>query len=92
MALLPGCEVPAREVVRNESNKPRLRPLNRSQMILHPMDIESLVPEDHEVRAVWELVGSLDLSPYYNDIDSLEGEAGAPASLSTFGSTPPARE
>ena len=48
-------------------------------MILHPVDIENLVPEDHEVRAVWELIGSLDLSPYYDDIDALEGNAGAPA-------------
>jgi transposase len=48
-------------------------------MILHPMDIDRLIPEDHEARAVWELVGSLDLVTYYDDINSREGDAGAPA-------------
>jgi transposase len=48
-------------------------------MILHPIDIERLVPEDHEVRAIWELVGSLDLSCYYDQLDCVEGNAGAPA-------------
>ena len=43
------------------------------------MDIEQLVPEDHEVRAIWEFVGCLDLSRYYEDIEVREGEAGRPA-------------
>jgi len=79
--LLPGCEVPAAIEVQkgNEAKKPRLRPINRNQMILHPVDIEYLVPEDHEVRAIWELVGSLDLSCYYDHVESVEGNAGAPA-------------
>ena len=85
---LPGCDVEKSggkklfhqdDSVPEAQKVPRLRPINRNQMILHPVDVERLVPEDHEVRAVWEFVGSLDLSPYYEHIDSLEGEAGAPS-------------
>ena len=93
-AILPGCDLPAatKTPQGSETKKPRLRPINRSQMILHPVDIERLVPEDHEVRAIWELVGSLDLSCYYDHVDSVEGNAGAPVSLSVSGSTPTVKE
>ena len=37
------------------------------------------MPEDHEVRAIWEFVGRLDLSRYYEEIEVVEGEAGRPA-------------
>jgi transposase len=78
---LPGCgeaygsgpSVPGAE------RRPRIRSINRHQMILHPVDIEHLIPEDHEARAIWELVGSLDLSSYYGRIDAVEGSAGSPA-------------
>ena len=43
------------------------------------MDVEQLVPEDHEVRGVWEFVGRLDLSQYDEDIEARAGEAGRPA-------------
>jgi transposase len=48
-----------------DRSKLRLRVINRDQMMLRPMDVEQLVPEDHEVRAIWEFVGQLDLSRYY---------------------------
>jgi transposase len=64
---------------KKEKREPRLRNINRSQMVLHPVEIDRLVPEDHEVRAIWELTGSLDLSGYYDRVDAREGEAGAPA-------------
>jgi len=66
-------------IVHTDEKKPRLRPIDRNQMILHPMDIDRLIPDDHEARAIWEFVGSLDLSPYYDRIDSREDDAGAPA-------------
>jgi len=46
-------------------------------MILHPVEVERLIPEDHEARAIWEITGSIDLSCYYNH--AIEGGAGAPA-------------
>jgi transposase len=59
-----------------EKPKPRLKPINRQQLILRTVDIEQLVAEDHAVRAIWELVGQLDLSPYYEQIRAVEGVAG----------------
>jgi len=77
---LPGCETERTgSVVREKERKLRLREVDRRQMVLHPVDIDRLIPEDHEARAIWELVGSLDLSSYYETIGSVEGEAGAPA-------------
>jgi transposase len=79
---LPGCEGVSDEgqtAVEPLLKQPRIKPINRRQMILRPMDIESLIPEDHEARAIWELTGSLDLSAYYQEIKAVEGEAGSSA-------------
>jgi transposase len=62
-----------------DKSKPRLRVINRDQMMLRPIDVEQLVPEDHEVRAIWEFVGRLDLSQYHEEIKAVEGDAGRPA-------------
>jgi transposase len=43
------------------------------------LDVEWLVEEDHPARAIWELVGQLDLSAFAAGIGSLEGVAGRPA-------------
>jgi transposase len=67
------------DVEKEKSRRVRLKPINREQMVLRPMDVERLVSEDHEVRAIWEFVGRLDLSPYYEEVDAVEGEAGRPA-------------
>jgi len=69
-------ELKAGEVLREKTRRVRLKPINREQMVLRPMNVERLVPEDHEVRAVWEFVGRMDLSGYYEEIDAVEGEAG----------------
>ncbi len=78
---LPACDIApsVAHASMKEEKKLRLRPINRKQMILHPVDIDHLIPEDHEARAIWELVGSLDCSSYYAVIDSVEGEPGSPA-------------
>lgn len=62
-----------------EKSKPRLKRINRQQLVMRAMDVERLVAEDHEVRAIWEFVGRIDLSRYYEDIEVKEGEAGRPA-------------
>ena len=72
-------EFNAGEVEKEKTRRVRLKPINREQMVLRPMDVERLVSEDHEVRAIWEFVGRLDLSPYYEEVDAVEGEAGRPA-------------
>lgn len=59
--------------------KPRIIEVNRKQHILRPTDIEQLVDEEHPVRAIWEFVGRMDLSKFYNLISSVEGTAGRSA-------------
>jgi transposase len=47
-------------------------------MRLRPVEVEKLVEEDHPVRAIWELVGQLNLESFYAEIESVEGVAGRP--------------
>ena len=58
---------------------PRLKQINRKQLLLRPVDVERLVPEEHEVRAIWEFTGHLDLTAYYQMIRAVEGKAGCSA-------------
>ena len=55
---------------------PRLASIDRSQLLLHTMDVERLIDEDHSARLIWELVGRLNLSLYHGKIAALEGHAG----------------
>ena len=58
---------------------PRLVVPNRAQIELRAVDLESLLSPDHAARAVWGFVESLDLSPLYAKVQSVEGGAGRPA-------------
>ena len=57
----------------------RVKSINREQMLLRSIDVEKLVVEDHAVRAIWEMVGQLDLSAIYERIEAVEGKAGQSA-------------
>lgn len=59
--------------------QPRLKYINRQQQLLHPIDVERLVEADHPVRAIWELVGRMNLDGYYESIEAVEGAAGREA-------------
>lgn len=59
--------------------EPRLQPVNREQLCWHAVDVEKLVGPDHLVRAIWELVGRLDLSRYTRTVKAVEGVAGRDA-------------
>src|SRR6202011_4570321 len=63
----------------NTSNKPLIRYVNRQQMSWRAVDVERLIGEDHPARAIWTLVGRLDLSPFYRAIESSAEEGGRPA-------------
>ena len=64
----------------NASSKQRLiRHVNRQQMSWRAVDVERLIAEDHAARAIWELVGRLDLRGFYQSIESSEEEGGRPA-------------
>jgi transposase len=58
--------------------EPRFQPINRSQLLLRPVEVEKLVRPDHLVRAIWELVGQLDLTSYTAEVKAVEGVAGRP--------------
>ena len=55
---------------------PRLASIDRSQLLLHTIDVERLIDEDHSARSIWQLVGRLNLSLYHAEIAALEGRAG----------------
>jgi transposase len=64
----------------NITNKqPLIRHVNRQQLSWRAMDVEKLISEDHPARAIWTLVGRLDLSSFYRAIDSSAEEGGRPA-------------
>src|SRR6266849_5785479 len=64
----------------NSSNKqPLIRYVNRQQMSWCAVDVERLIGEDHPARAIWALVGRLDLSAFYRTIESSAEEGGRPA-------------
>ena len=59
--------------------QPRVKPINRQQSVLRPVEVERLVEEDHPVRAIWELVGRLLPADFYRGIKAVEGTAGQAA-------------
>jgi transposase len=61
------------------SRLPRLRLVDRAQMCWHVVDVERLIEDDHPARAVWELIGGLDLTSFLSPIGSINGQAGRPA-------------
>jgi hypothetical protein len=59
--------------------QPLIRYVNRQQMSWRAVDVEKLIGEDHPARAIWTLVGRLDLSSFYRVIESSAEEGGRPA-------------
>lgn len=84
MNKLPGFEGLPEEIynhpgIEEREPTPRLKEINRNQLLLRPVDVENLVPADHDVRAIWEITGSIDLTPYYKGIKAVEGKPGSTA-------------
>ena len=79
---LPGLEATETPLPKASAQAPvpraRIKPVDRSQMMMRPVDVEGLIEEDHPARAIWELVGNLDLSSYEKPIEAVEGVAGRP--------------
>jgi transposase len=59
---------------------PRIRQkeINRQQLLLRAVEVEKLIDLGHPARAIWEMVGRLNLEPFYAEIESVEGVAGRP--------------
>jgi transposase len=58
---------------------PRLKPIDRQQLVWRVVDLEHLIEEDHPARAIWELTGQLDLQAFYAPISAVSGVAGRPS-------------
>lgn len=56
--------------------RPRVKRVERSQMVLRVMDVAHLIEEDHPARAILEFVEKLDLSAYRAAIQAVEGVGG----------------
>src|SRR6266849_7788088 len=63
-------------MIDDEPAVPRLVAIDRRQLLLRTVDVERLVDDEHSVRAIWELVGRLDLRLYHAQIAAVEGSAG----------------
>lgn len=61
------------------TERPRLRQAERRQIELRACDLESLLPEDHRARLVWEAVEQLDLSDFYDAVNTRLDTPGRPA-------------
>src|ERR1035437_2566946 len=60
-------------------SEPLIRRINREQMMWRAVDVEQWIGEDHVARAIWDLVGRLDLEGFYEGIECSEEEGGRPA-------------
>src|ERR1700683_4817666 len=58
---------------------PKLRTVDRTQMMMANIYVEELIPADHKARAIWELAGRLDLDRFAETLKTQAGGAGRPA-------------
>ena len=58
--------------------RPRVKPVDRSQLSWQMLDVERLIEPEHPARAIWELVGRVKLEGFYAPIAAVEGTAGRP--------------
>ena len=59
--------------------QPRLRRAERQQVVMQAASLDSLLPEDHRARVVWQYVQGLDLSKLYSQVRAVAGGAGRDA-------------
>lgn len=62
-----------------KGGKPRVQRAERNQIVVQLAALDDLIPADHLVRLVWAMVEAMDLSPFYEEIEAVEGAAGRAA-------------
>jgi transposase len=78
-------ELPERPPVQEEGGVsagkaiPKLRTVDRAQMMMAHISVEELIPADHKARAIWELAGRLQLDRFEESVKTQAGNAGRPA-------------
>lgn len=78
-ALLEIPEQPEQPRTTPPQGVPKLRLVDRQQTTMATIFVEELIPADHKARAIWELVGRMDLSQFMQPLRTTVGEAGRPA-------------
>ncbi len=68
------------QLLATKSSEARLRRPVRNQVEMILRDLDSLVPEDHPVRGIWDFLQRLDLSDFYSAIRAVLDTPGRPAS------------
>lgn len=58
---------------------PRLRTADRQQILLEPCDFDRLIPPDHAVRTIWSVVEAMDITTFYDEIQTRGSKAGRAA-------------
>jgi transposase len=64
---------------RDSKCSPRLKTVDRKQILLRTVDVDRLIEAEHPARSIWELVGRLNLDSFYSCICVVEGGAGRSA-------------
>jgi transposase len=78
-ALIDIPEQPVEQKQAVPTGRPKLKSVNRQQTMMATIEVEELIPLDHKARAIWEVVGSRDLSRFYEPLRTTQGCAGRPA-------------
>ena len=68
-----GSPAPPPPSGRRRPARPRVKPVDRSQLTWQMLDVERLIEQDHPARAIWELVGRVKLEGFYAPIEAVEG-------------------
>jgi len=76
---LPNAKTDELVIVTQLSQARLCRPV-RNQVEMMFRDLDSLLAEDHPVRAIWAYLSRLDLSAFYSSIKTLQNTPGRPAS------------
>lgn len=63
----------------NTSQTARVSRPHRTQIEMQLLSLEQMLPPDHRARDVWAFVSSLDVEPFYRDIEVTDDSPGRPA-------------
>ena len=72
----PSVHTGAIETLPRSDRAPRLKHINRDQLLFKTVKIDNLIDDKHPARAIWEFTGRLDLTSFYENIEAVEGVAG----------------
>jgi transposase len=80
LSLFQPPSMPEEELIVNSScSKPRLNTPIRNQVEFVQSSLDDLIPEDHQVRSIWDYISQMDLSPILIKIKSTADSPGRPA-------------